>query len=122
MNGFFGGVAWAIVVARVCQLYPNAVAGAIVSRFFVIMHRWYVTLASHKILLHPLPKVMATTSITKADRGRPSTSKSLESQGKPYFLTIPTYLTITHSYTPEIVRIECLSSRQRILPCVLRTM
>lgn len=40
VNGFFGGVAWAIVVARVCQLYPNAVAGAIVSRFFVIMHRW----------------------------------------------------------------------------------
>ncbi|KAF8908322.1 Poly(A) polymerase central domain-containing protein [Mucidula mucida] len=40
VNGFFGGVAWAILVARVCQLYPNAVAGAIVSRFFVIMHRW----------------------------------------------------------------------------------
>ncbi|KAI8906641.1 Poly(A) polymerase central domain-containing protein [Powellomyces hirtus] len=38
--GFFGGVAWAILVARVCQLYPNAAAGAIVSKFFRIMHKW----------------------------------------------------------------------------------
>ena len=40
VNGFFGGVAWTILVARVCQLYPNAVAGAIVSRFFIIMYQW----------------------------------------------------------------------------------
>ncbi|KAJ3286808.1 polynucleotide adenylyltransferase [Borealophlyctis nickersoniae] len=38
--GFFGGVAWAIVVARVCQLYPNAAAGNIVSKFFGLIHRW----------------------------------------------------------------------------------
>lgn len=38
--GFFGGVAWAIVVARVCQMFPNAAAGAIVSKFFRIMHEW----------------------------------------------------------------------------------
>ena len=31
-----------MLVARICQLYPNAVAGAIVSRFFVIMHQWYM--------------------------------------------------------------------------------
>ncbi|KIJ13272.1 hypothetical protein PAXINDRAFT_163709 [Paxillus involutus ATCC 200175] len=40
VNGFFGGVAWAILVARICQLYPNAIAGAIVSRFFIIMYQW----------------------------------------------------------------------------------
>ncbi|CAG8799221.1 7244_t:CDS:2, partial [Cetraspora pellucida] len=33
-------VAWAMLVARICQLYPNAIAGAIVSRFFRIMHQW----------------------------------------------------------------------------------
>ena len=41
VNGFLGGVAWAMLVARICQLYPNAVAGAIVSRFFIIMHQWW---------------------------------------------------------------------------------
>ncbi|KAJ6545588.1 Poly(A) polymerase central domain-containing protein [Mycena capillaripes] len=40
VNGFLGGVAWTILVARICQLYPNAIAGAIVSRFFIIMYRW----------------------------------------------------------------------------------
>ncbi|KAJ1980972.1 polynucleotide adenylyltransferase [Dimargaris verticillata] len=38
--GFFGGVVWAMLVARVCQLYPNACGGAIVFRFFRIMHQW----------------------------------------------------------------------------------
>ncbi|KAI8895638.1 Poly(A) polymerase central domain-containing protein [Globomyces pollinis-pini] len=38
--GFFGGVAWAIVVARVCQMYPNAAAATIVQKFFRIMCDW----------------------------------------------------------------------------------
>jgi poly(A) polymerase len=38
--GFFGGVAWALAVARVCQLYPNASASTIVSKFFRIMQQW----------------------------------------------------------------------------------
>ncbi|KAJ7138839.1 Poly(A) polymerase central domain-containing protein [Mycena filopes] len=40
VNGFLGGVAWAMLVARICQLYPNAVAGAIVARFFTVMSKW----------------------------------------------------------------------------------
>ncbi|KIM76376.1 hypothetical protein PILCRDRAFT_826372 [Piloderma croceum F 1598] len=40
VNGFLGGVAWAMLVARICQLYPKAIAGAIVSRFFIIMYQW----------------------------------------------------------------------------------
>ena len=38
--GFLGGVAWAMLVARICQLYPNEAAGAIISRFFIIMYQW----------------------------------------------------------------------------------
>jgi poly(A) polymerase len=38
--GFFGGVAWAIVVARVCQMFPNATASTVVAKFFHIMHEW----------------------------------------------------------------------------------
>lgn len=38
--GFLGGVAWAMLVARVCQMYPNACAASIVSRFFRIMYSW----------------------------------------------------------------------------------
>lgn len=38
--GFLGGVAWAILVARVCQLYPNACASTVVSKFFGIIADW----------------------------------------------------------------------------------
>ncbi|KAI7855639.1 Poly(A) polymerase central domain-containing protein [Circinella umbellata] len=38
--GFLGGVAWALLVARICQLYPNACAASIVNRFFRIMYQW----------------------------------------------------------------------------------
>jgi poly(A) polymerase len=38
--GFLGGVAWAMLVAKVCQMYPNACAATIVTRFFRIMYEW----------------------------------------------------------------------------------
>ncbi|KAF3937567.1 hypothetical protein ABW19_dt0207054 [Dactylella cylindrospora] len=38
--GFPGGVAWAMLVARICQLYPAAVSAVIVSKFFRILGQW----------------------------------------------------------------------------------
>lgn len=38
--GFPGGVAWAMLVARICQLYPNAVSATIVGKFFNILTKW----------------------------------------------------------------------------------
>lgn len=38
--GFPGGVAWAMMVARVCQLYPNVVAATMVGKFFRILAKW----------------------------------------------------------------------------------
>ena len=40
MFGFPGGVAWAMLVARICQLYPNAVSAVIVEKFFHIYAQW----------------------------------------------------------------------------------
>lgn len=40
MFGFPGGVAWAMLVARICQLYPNAVSAVIVEKFFNIYTKW----------------------------------------------------------------------------------
>lgn len=38
--GYLGGVACALLTARICQLYPNASASAIVTRFFKIYQQW----------------------------------------------------------------------------------
>lgn len=38
--GYFGGVAFSLCVARVCQLYPNASSFAIVSKFFELFSSW----------------------------------------------------------------------------------
>ncbi|MCJ1266017.1 polynucleotide adenylyltransferase [Lobaria immixta] len=38
--GFPGGVAWAMLVARVCQLYPNATGSVIIGKFFRIIGNW----------------------------------------------------------------------------------
>jgi len=38
--GFLGGVSWAMLVARVCQLYPNAASATLVLKFFLVFSKW----------------------------------------------------------------------------------
>lgn len=38
--GYPGGVAWALMIARICQLYPFACGASIVWKFFYVMGGW----------------------------------------------------------------------------------
>ncbi|VVC43164.1 Polymerase, nucleotidyl transferase domain,Poly(A) polymerase, RNA-binding [Cinara cedri] len=38
--GYLGGVSWAMLVARICQLYPNAVPATLIHKFFLIFSKW----------------------------------------------------------------------------------
>lgn len=51
--GYLGGVAWAILTARVCQLYPNAAPSYLLTRFFKLYDNWpwSVTQQSAPVLL-----------------------------------------------------------------------
>lgn len=41
VTGFLGGTSWAVLVARICQLYPNAIPSMLVSRFFRVYTLWH---------------------------------------------------------------------------------
>ncbi|CAB4008917.1 poly(A) polymerase type 3-like, partial [Paramuricea clavata] len=38
--GFLGGISWAMLVARTCQLYPNAAPSTLVEKFFLVFSKW----------------------------------------------------------------------------------
>lgn len=38
--GYLGGVSWAILIARTCQLYPRATAATIVTKLFFVFSSW----------------------------------------------------------------------------------
>ncbi|KAB0354422.1 hypothetical protein FD755_022960, partial [Muntiacus reevesi] len=40
--GFLGDISWGILVARTCQLYPNALASTLVHKYFLVFSKWYV--------------------------------------------------------------------------------
>ncbi|KAL0430191.1 UNVERIFIED_CONTAM: Nuclear poly(A) polymerase 1 [Sesamum radiatum] len=40
VTGFLGGINWALLVARICQLYPNALPSTLVSKFFWVYNMW----------------------------------------------------------------------------------
>lgn len=56
--GFLGGVAWALLTARVCQLYPNACPATLLARFFRVYVHWKTGDVTRGSNTQPVPVVL----------------------------------------------------------------
>lgn len=106
--GYPGGVAWAMLVARVCQLYPKATSAVIVNKFFNIMLKWP----------WPLPVLLKDIEygcpVTRVPVWNPKVSCA----------RFPAYADVSpqnNSSTPAIGTTGCLSSLRLTHPCARRT-
>lgn len=103
--GFLGGVAWAILVARVCQLYPNACASVIVSKFFDIIATWKWPIP---VMLKPIEDGPYINSALKP--WNPNTSAVDRSHRMPVITPSYPSMCATHNVTSSTQRIiigEC---------------
>src|SRR5436190_4476999 len=105
--GFPGGVAWAMLVARVCQLYPQATGSVIVGKFFRIMNQWN----------WPQPVMLKTIEDGPLQMKvwNPKVTASSKVHILLKRLIYCRFITVTDSTS-------CLSLRLHILPCVQRIM
>ena len=67
-SGFPGGVAWALLTARVCQLHPNAAPSTLLAKFFVMWSVWRFGDNAVPVLLDE-PKVASAADVSSAGAG-----------------------------------------------------
>jgi len=105
--GYPGGVAWAMLVARVCQLYPKATSALLVNKFFHIMFKWP----------WPLPVLLKdieyNISVTRTAVWNPKVSPTIQ----------PGHADVSPQYrfTTATETIKCPSSHQRTRLCAPHT-
>mmetsp|Transcript_9142 Transcript_9142/g.18241 ORF Transcript_9142/g.18241 Transcript_9142/m.18241 type:complete len:573 (+) Transcript_9142:375-2093(+) len=84
--GFPGGVAWAIMGAKVCQLYPNMIPSMLLEKFFFLYKNWNF---ANAILVAPLEECRAPPGAVYMQAWDPQ--RLPPNQWRPMSVITPTY-------------------------------
>ncbi|XP_040365069.1 nuclear poly(A) polymerase 4 [Rosa chinensis] len=101
VTGFLGGVNWAILVARICQLYPNANPSMLVSRFFRVYTQWR------------WPNPVLLCSIEENELGLPTWDPRKNPQDRFHHMPIitPAYPCMNSSYNVSVSTLRVMTEQ-----------
>jgi len=100
--GFFGGVTWAVLAARVCQLYPNYVPSQLVNRFFRTYDQWNW---SKPVMLCEIVEASAAPGMAKFKVWNPRTNPADRQHVMPVITPAFPAMNSTHNVTETTKRI-----------------
>lgn len=101
--GYFGGITWALCVARVCQLYPNYCMSMLVHKFFRVFDQWNW---SKPILLCPIPETYSGI-MQNFKVWNPKVSATDRSHLMPVITPAFPNMNSTHNVTESTKRVIC---------------
>ena len=117
--GYLGGVSWAMLVARTCQLYPKASAAILLQKFFLVFSQWPwpkpVLLRHNEDDSHPelgFPVWDPRTSLFDRNHLMPIITPSYPQQNSTFNVTSSTRSIITNQFKESLEVIESIIERK----------
>lgn len=103
VTGFLGGINLALLVARICQLYPNALPSTLVPRFFRLYSEWR------------WPNPIMLCPIQQGCLGLPSWDPRVNFKDKLHLMPIitPTYPCMNSSYNVSASTLHVMTEEFR---------
>jgi len=102
VSGFFGGITWALLVARVCQLYPYYSPSQLVNRFFRVYDQWNW---SKPVLLTSIEEKDGVAGLTGFKVWNPKTNQGDRLHIMPVITPAFPAMNSTHNVTETTKRI-----------------
>merc|ERR1719183_3181188 len=102
--GFFGGITWSILVARVCQLYPHYTPSQLVNRFFRVYDQWTWSHNKPVMLCEILP-AKAVPGMQSVKTWNPSVNQADRAHVMPVITPAFPAMNSTHNVTETTKRI-----------------
>jgi len=100
--GFFGGITWALLVARVCQLHPYYAPSQLVNRFFRLYDQWNW---SRPVMLCDIVEPQSVPGMSSVKVWNPKTNPADKQHIMPVITPVFPAMNSTHNVTETTKRV-----------------